>query len=345
MSGELRRTRNALHAPPWRPTAEGSELRRPSARAFPRSSTPSIRSRRFRTPDAVLLAILDLLGSQSREALENFRGFGGAQSYPSRTKDKIPVDFSTGSVGLGVAITLFASLIQDYLTAHGRMDEADRGRFVALIGDAELDEGNIYEALIEGAKHDVKNLWWIVDYNRQSLDATSADRMFERFDEIFASCGWRVETLKYGKLLEAAFLEEGGEALRGWIDRTGNADYAALTYLGGHAWRQRLLAEAPEVQPIVDRLDDGELHRLMTNLAGHDLESMIEAFDRCDDDVPTFFIAYTIKGFGLPFAGHKDNHAGLMNPTQLAALRESMGVREGHEWEPLEGVGDNARTG
>ncbi|HEX8839427.1 MAG TPA: transketolase [Sphingomicrobium sp.] len=293
----------------------------------------------------VLHAIHYLLGSQSREALENFRALGGAQSYPSRTKDKIPVDFSTGSVGLGVAVTLFASLIQDYLSAHGWLDEADRGRFVALIGDAELDEGNIYEALIEGAKHDVRNLWWIVDYNRQSLDATTADRMFDRFDEIFASCGWRVETLKYGKLLEAAFREEGGDALRQWIDQASNADYAALTYLGGMAWRERLLAEAPDTRPIVDRRSDDDLQRLMTNLAGHDIESMIEAFDRCDDDQPTLFIAYTIKGFGLPFAGHKDNHAGLMNPTQLAALRDAMGVREGHEWEPLESIGDNARTG
>jgi pyruvate dehydrogenase E1 component len=291
----------------------------------------------------LLHAIHYLLGSQSREALENFRGFGGAQSYPSRTKDRIPVDFSTGSVGLGVAITLFASLVQDYLTAHGWLDDNDRGRFVALVGDAELDEGNIYEALIEGAKHDVRNLWWIVDYNRQSLDATSADRMFERFDEIFESCGWRVETLKYGKLLETAFREDGGEALRNWIDRASNADYAALTYLGGKAWRERLLADAPKTKGIVDRRTDDELHRLMTNLAGHDLESLIEAFDRCDDDVPTLFLAYTIKGFGLPFAGHKDNHAGLMNPTQLAALRESMGVREGHEWEPLGAVGANAR--
>jgi pyruvate dehydrogenase E1 component len=75
------------------------------------------------------------------------------------------------------------------------------------------------------------------------------------------------------------------------------------------------------------------------------METLVEAFDAADDDVPTLFIAWTIKGFGLPFAGHKDNHAGLMNPTQAAALREKMGVREGHEWEPLEGIGDNARPG
>jgi len=154
----------------------------------------------------LLHAIHYLLGSQSLEQLQNFRGFGGMQSYPSRTKDRIPVDFSTGSVGLGVAITAFASLVQDYLTAHGMIADADRGRFVALIGDAELDEGNIYECLIEGYKHDIRNCWWIVDYNRQSLDATSADRMFERFDEIFASCGWRTIELRYGKRLAAALV-------------------------------------------------------------------------------------------------------------------------------------------
>jgi pyruvate dehydrogenase E1 component len=290
----------------------------------------------------VLHAIHYLLGSQSREQLENFRGFGGMQSYPSRTKDKIPVDFSTGSVGLGVAITAFASLVQDYQVAHGLLDPAETGRFVALMGDAELDEGNIYECLIEAAKHDIRNCWWIVDYNRQSLDATTADRMFRRFDEIFAACGWRVVTLKYGKAMEAAFAEPGGKALKAWIDEVGNADYAALSYLGGAAWRGRLAKEAPETAPILDARDDQALHALMTNLAGHDMASLVEAFDAARDDVPTFFIAYTIKGFGLPFAGHKDNHAGLMNPSQIAALRDSMGIEEGEEWAPWAGLGGNA---
>ena len=291
----------------------------------------------------VLHAIHYLLGSQSREQLEAFRAFGGAQSYPSRTKDRIPVDFSTGSVGLGVAVTAFSSLVQDYLVAHGLMQPADAGRMVALMGDAELDEGNIYECLIEAAKHDIRNCWWIVDYNRQSLDATTADRMFSRFDEIFASCGWRVVTLKYGKRMEEAFAEEGGEALRGWIDSAPNADYAALTYLGGAAWRERLTKDlGGAVRPILDARDDDALAALMTNLAGHDLGSLVEAFDTAQDDVPTLFIAYTVKGYGLPFAGHKDNHAGLMNPGQIAALRDSLGIAEGSEWEPWAGLGDNA---
>jgi pyruvate dehydrogenase E1 component len=290
----------------------------------------------------VLHAIHYLLGTQSREQLENFRGFGGMQSYPSRTKDRIPVDFSTGSVGLGVAITAFASLVQDYLLAHGMMSPDEAGRMVALMGDAELDEGNIYECLIEAYKHDIRNCWWIVDYNRQSLDATTAERMFRRFDDIFAACGWRVVTLKYGKRMEAAFAEPGGEALKRWIDEVGNADYAALTYLGGAAWRERLLKDAPDTRPILDARDDDALAALMTNLAGHDMASLVEAFDAARDDVPTLFIAYTVKGQGLPFAGHKDNHAGLMNPGQIAALRDRLGIAEGQEWEPYAGLGGNA---
>jgi pyruvate dehydrogenase E1 component len=293
----------------------------------------------------VLHAIHYLLGSQSRAQLQNFRGFGGMQSYPSRTKDKIPVDFSTGSVGLGVAVTAFASLVQDYLLAHGMMAPEEAGRMVALMGDAELDEGNIYECLIEAYKHDIRNCWWIVDYNRQSLDATTAERMFRRFDEIFAACGWRVVTLKYGKALEAAFAERGGEALRRWIDDCPNADYAALTYLGGAAWRDRLAKEAPEAKRLLEARDDEALAALMTNLAGHDMASLVEAFDGAQDDVPTLFIAYTIKGYGLPFAGHKDNHAGLMNPGQIAALRDRMGIAEGEEWEPWAGLGGNAAEG
>ena len=292
----------------------------------------------------VLHAIHYLLGSQSREALENFRGFGGAQSYPSRTKDAIPVDFSTGSVGLGVAVTLFASLVQDYLTAHGMLADADRGRFVALIGDAELDEGNIYEALIEGTKHDVRNLWWIIDYNRQSLDATSADRMFERFDEIFRSCGWRVVELRYGRKLQAVLGEH--PTLKGWFEALPNAELSALHYQGGAAWRARLDREfAKDAAEFLAGYDDDALATLFSDLGGHCMETLVAAFDAAQDDVPTVFIAWTIKGFGLPFAGHKDNHAGLMNPTQMSALREAMGVREGHEWEPLEAVGDNARPG
>ncbi len=293
----------------------------------------------------LLHAIHYLLGQQSRDQLERFRGLGGAQSYPSRTKDQIPVDFSTGSVGLGVAATVFSSLTQDYLIAHGALQESDAGRMIALLGDAELDEGNIYECLIEGYKHQIRNCWWIVDYNRQSLDHTTADRMFRRFDDIFETCGWRVVTLKYGKRQRAAFARPGGTALQEWIDGCPNAEFAVLTYQGGAAWRVRLLAEIgdrPHVEALINSYDDEALADLMTNLGGHCAESLVEAFDACNDELPTLFIAYTVKGFGLPLAGHKDNHSGMMNPPQIAALKSRLGIADGDEWEPFAGLGDNA---
>ncbi len=295
----------------------------------------------------VLHALHYLLGNQSVDQLKDFRGLGGAQSYPSRTKDTIPVDFSTGSVGLGVAITAFASLVQDYLIAHGQLPESKAGRMIALMGDAELDEGNIYECLIEGYKHDIRNCWWIVDYNRQSLDSTTADRMFRRFDDIFETCGWRVLTLKHGKMQRAAFARPGGKAIEHWIDECPNAEYAALTYQGGAAWRTRLCADlsgSKAALKLIASFDDDALSALMLNLGGHCIETLLDAFEAAQDEVPTLFIAYTVKGFGLPFQGHKDNHAGLMNPTQFAALRDSMGIAEGSEWEPYAGLGDNAAS-
>lgn len=293
----------------------------------------------------LLHAIHYLIGTQSLDALQRFRGFGGAQSYPSRTKDRIPVDFSTGSVGLGVAVTAFASLVQDWLIAHGALAPDEAGRMIALLGDAELDEGNIYEALIEAYKHDIRGLWWIVDYNRQSLDSTTADRMFRRFDDIFETCGWRVVTLKHGRLQRETFARPGGQALADWIETCPNADYAALTFKGGAAWRARLeadLAHDPRALQLVAAHDDAGLQRLMTTLGGHCLETLVEAFDSARDDRNTLFIAYTIKGHGLPLAGHKDNHAGLMTPAQIAGLRQSLGIAEGAEWERFAGLGDNA---
>ncbi len=184
----------------------------------------------------VFHAIQYLLGNQSLDQLRAFRAFGGAQSYPSRTKDADDVDFSTGSVGLGVGITLFASIAQDYVRLKG-LAPADRpaGRMVALVGDAELDEGNVFEALLEGWKHDVRNLWWVIDYNRQSLDTIVSDRLFNRIDTLFGMMGWRVVTIKYGKRLEAAFAAPDGEHLRDWIDACPNSLYSALVYKGGPA--------------------------------------------------------------------------------------------------------------
>jgi pyruvate dehydrogenase E1 component len=296
----------------------------------------------------VLHAINYLFGRQSVEQMAGLRQFGGAQAYPSRAKDGTEIDFSTGSVGLGVALTSFASLIQDYVRAHDFVPkETSRARHIAIAGDAELDEGNIYEALLEGWKHDVRDVWWVIDYNRQSLDSVMPDRLFGRFEGLFRDMGWKVVSLKYGKRLEAAFARPGGASLRGWVDDCPNSTYSALTFQGGAAWRQAILADMSKsrgVRAIVDPLTDDELGALMTNLAGHDLATLTESFRAAaKSDQPTCFLAYTIKGMGLPFAGHKDNHAGMMTVEQMDLFRRRMNVREGHEWDEFEGL-ENANA-
>jgi pyruvate dehydrogenase E1 component len=294
----------------------------------------------------VFHAIQYLFGRQTRERLEAFRGYKGAQSYPSRTKDADDVDFSTGSVGLGVAQTLFSSLTQDYVRAHGWGTERPEGRMVALVGDAEMDEGNIFEAILEGWKQGVRNCWWIIDYNRQSLDAVVREGLWARYEALFREFGWNVVILKYGVLLEEAFNEPGGDTLRKWIDECPNQLYSALVFQGGAAWRKRLnddIGDQGAVTRLIESRSDEELAALMTNLAGHDLPTLLDAFAANDHDRPTCFIAYTIKGFGLPLAGHKDNHAGLMTPAQMESLRSALHIRPGHEWDKFEGLASSAQ--
>ena len=291
----------------------------------------------------VFHAIQYLMGQQTREKMEAFRGLGGVQSYPSRTKDVDDVDFSTGSVGLGVAITAFASLVQDYIAAKAWGADLPLGRMVALVGDAELDEGNVYEALQEGWKNDLRNCWWIIDYNRQSLDGIVREGLFGRVEKIFEAFGWDVVRVKYGALQRAAFDEPGGGALRDWIDACPNAEYSALTYMGGAVWRKRLmddLGDQGDVTALIERRSDAELAALMENLGGNCVQTMAETFAAIDHDRPTCFLAYTIKGWGTPIAGHKDNHGGLMTKAQMAEWQRHMNVPEGQEWEPFATVAD-----
>ncbi len=286
-------------------------------------------------------AIQYLMGNEPLEKLKRYRGLGGAQSYPSRTKDVDDVDVSTGSVGLGVAFTSFASIVQDFVAARPWAERTRKGRMIAIVGDAELDEGNVYEALQEGWKHDLRNTWWIVDYNRQSLDGMIGEGLWARIEAAFRAFGWDVVRLKYGARQRAAFAQAGGEALKRWIDGCPNPLYSALTFQGGAAWRKRLSDDlGAAIAPVLEAHDDAALAELMTDLGGHCLDTLIDAFDAVDHDRPTVFLAYTVKGHGTPLAGHKDNHAGLMTEAQMAEFQAAVGVEAGREWERFGAIPD-----
>ena len=287
----------------------------------------------------VFHAIQYLLGQLPQEYLTQLRSFGGLQAYPSRTKDPDRVDFSTGSVGLGAVAPAFAALAHTYATHH--FDRVEPHRFIAVLGDAELDEGNVWEAILDPNLASAANLLWIVDLNRQSLDRVIPGIRAAQLKRIFAECNWRVIEVKYGHRLQALFNQPGGEVLRRCIDEMDNEDYQALISLPGAESRHRLgeLAGANRtaVLAAVASVPDGELPATLSNLGGHDLQALTHALDFIGQDLtrPTVLFAYTIKGWGLPFAGDPLNHSKLLTASQMQALQQSLYVPVGNEWSPL----------
>jgi pyruvate dehydrogenase E1 component len=284
----------------------------------------------------VFHAIKYLLGDLDRSYLTTLRARGGLQSYPSRTKDPDDVDFSTGSVGLGAAAPLFAAAVRRYVDAHwGAPDqEASRRqpRFIALLGDAELDEGNVWEAIADPATQGLGNVMWLVDFNRQSLDRVVPGVRIAQWRGQFEAAGWHVVEVKYGRRLR-----EAPAAVRGWIDLMSNEQYQALFGLSGPQLREMFLDGAPaEVGDAVAGLPDEELSLLVKDLGGHDLVAMLEAYAQCDavTDRPSVVFAYTVKGHGLPIAGNPRNHSALLTADQISALRQSSGLPDGvAEWD------------
>ena len=283
-------------------------------------------------------AIQYLLGNLDRSYLTTLRAFGGLQSYPSRTKDPDGVDFSTGSVGLGAAAPLFAAAVRRYVDAH--FGPRPRSRFVALIGDAELDEGNIWEAVADPATDGLGDVLWIVDVNRQSLDRVVPGVRIAQWKQQFSAAGWHVVEAKYGQALQAAFTRPGGECLRGWIDVMPNEQYQSLFGLPPAAVRERFLDGAPpQVRDFCAGIPgDGELAGLVTDLAGHDLSSLLAAFAECDAEKsrPSVLFAYTIKGWGLPIAGNPRNHSALLSLAQIDQMRAGLGLTMATEWDRLD---------
>lgn len=277
-----------------------------------------------------------LLGNLDRRYLTTLREFGGLQAYPSRTKDPDPVDFSTGSVGLGAVAPAFAALAHRYCAAH--FGEVTSNRFISLIGDAELDEGNIWEGIIEEALSGLGNVLWIVDLNRQSLDRVIPGVRAARLQALFEAAGWNVVVAKYGRLLQEVFSWPNGEVLRRRIDEMSNAEYQALIRLEGPAVRQRLLdgttVDRQKLAELIAPISDEDLPRILADLGGHDLSELLRCFHEIDQvrDRPSVLFAYTIKGWGLPIAGDPMNHSALLTPQQMEQVREYLGIPADDPW-------------
>ena len=285
----------------------------------------------------VFHAIQYLLGRLPPEQLQQLREFGGLQAYPSRVKDSDRVTMTTGSVGLGSGATIFGALAQQYVEHH--FQHSPQGRYIALVGDAEIDEGNVTEALGEARVYDLDNLWWIIDFNRQSLDFIAPEGRAMETRKLFEAKGWHVILLKYGSAQEAFFKKPHGDRLRDWIDDCPNVEYQSLCRADGAHIREVMInwrgRRDPDLAQLLEEMSDEAVKELALNLGGHDLPRILEALSTAErvKGQPVAILAYTIKGWGLPIAGHFENHAAQLTHEQVESLRQSLEIPLGQEWE------------
>ena len=281
----------------------------------------------------VLHAINYLMGSLDEKYLTTLRDFGGLQSYPSRSKDPDPVDYSTGSVGIGATAPIWAAMARRYIDA--TFDSTGTGRQYSLVGDAELDEGAVWEAILDPAVQELGEVVWIVDMNRQSLDRVVPNIAAGRLATMFAAAGWQVINVKFGKLLDELFARPGGPEMRRRIIEMPNPEYQRLLRCSAEELRTRLPGDGPdarEIGSLITDLDDGTLIRAIANLGGHDLDALRDAYGQIDDTRPTIIIAYTIKGYGLPIQAHPQNHSSLLTVDQFGDLAASLGRDPDRPW-------------
>ncbi|WAM19549.1 transketolase-like TK C-terminal-containing protein [Rhodococcus sp. JS3073] len=281
----------------------------------------------------VLHGINYLLGELDEKHLTTLREFGGLQSYPSRIKDPDPVDYSTGSVGIGATAPIWGAIARRFVDTH--IGGAGTGRQYSLVGDAELDEGAVWEAILDHSVAELGEIVWIVDLNRQSLDRVVPNIAAGRLESMFSAAGWQVLTVKFGTLLESLFTRPGGPALRTRILDMPNPEYQRLLRCTAEQLRDRLPGDGPDssaIASLIADLDDATLLAAIRNLGGHDLDALRAAYGQIDDTRPTVIIAYTIKGRGLPTQGHPQNHSSLLTVEQYEQLAAELGMNPNNPW-------------
>ena len=287
-------------------------------------------------PDAAPVhhALRYLSGDLRRSDLETLGSLGGLQVQPSRPLDPDGVDFSTGAVGPGAVAPVFAAAVRRYVDQ--RFGDRPESRFVSVIGDDDLDLGDIWEAIADPVCAGLGRVMLVVDLNRQGLDRVVPDARATRLKRFFSDSGWHVVEAKYGHRLQAAFARPRGDALRYHFDSMANEDYQELFSLPITDLRERFLFGAqPEVVDLLEPYDDQALADLVFNLGGHDMDALIDCFQACDAEKyrPSVVFAYTVKGWSLPTAGAPDNHSALLRRADIDRLRVESGLTEETEWD------------
>jgi pyruvate dehydrogenase E1 component len=247
----------------------------------------------------------------------------------------VAADFSTGSVGIGATAPIWSALAHRYVAGH--FDVPAGGRHVSLVGDAELDEGACWEAIVDPVVSRLGEVLWVIDLNRQSLDRVVPDVAAGRLAGMFAAAGWQTITVKYGRRLEELFARERGPLLRARIDEMPNEEYQRLLRAPADSLREALARgsmERRDLERLLGDVADADLVRAFRDLGGHDLALLLDAFSAADAaaDRPSVIFAYTVKARNLPTEGHPGNHSALLSAAEWEELALELGADPADPW-------------
>ncbi len=244
--------------------------------------------------------------------------------------------FPSGSVGIPPVNALYMALAYDYANDHG-MEIPEDPTFWCLMGDSEFREGSLMEAMPDAGDRQLKRVVWIVDYNRQNLDGTriiNEEAMgcndAERILMIAKANGWKPVLLKHGKIRQALFKKPGGEEFQRVLDEE-LPDFELQGLLASNdikLIRKRLDDKSAKLKKFLSSLSDEELHAAFYNLAGHDLEVLVEAFREAQASKgnPTLIVPYTIKGHGLRCQAMSGNHSAMPERDELDEMANRLGM-------------------
>lgn len=277
---------------------------------------------------------------QRKIAMQHLRHYSRAghpvfQSYHAESDPDSYRIFPSGSMGIPPVVALYTALAYQLAKDH-KFELEEDPMFWCLMGDSEFREGSLAEAMPDAGDRQLKRVVWIVDYNRQNLDGTriSNEKALGGTDArrmclIAKANGWDPVLLKHGTKRRELFATPGGaEFKRVLDDECTDFEFQALLEANRPDLTRKVLEKkSAKLRSWMKRLSDEQLHSAFTDLAGHDLQSLIEALKRArESEKPTFIVAYTVKGRGLRCQALSGNHSTLPEEDELRQIAKKIGA-------------------
>jgi len=242
-------------------------------------------------------------GRLSEKQLDHFRRESfddGLSSYPHPRLMPEFWEFPTVSMGLGPTNAIYHARFLRYAHERGICDTSN-SRVWAFLGDGECDEPETLHALHLAHREKLDNLTFVINCNLQRLDGPvrGNGKIIQELEAIFRGSGWNVLKVLWGKDWDPLLQKDEMGHLLKKMEKTVDGDYQNLAASSGDYIRQNFFGPEPELQKLVEDLDDNTLARLRRG--GHDSTKLFAAYNEAINhkNQPTVILAKTIKGWSL----------------------------------------------